>query len=268
MNLFEFNQYRDYLQKFLHLSHNKGHGLRGIWAKEMGCQIAYVSHVLNGKNNLSLEQAEALSRHLGHSKEETEYFILLVEKERAGTVSLKKFFQNQINLKLNQREEVRSRMKINESLSVEDQAIYYSKWHYSAIHMALTIPDYQTAQSLSAYFNLDLSVVNECLHFLESKALIKLIGKKFQVVGAFLHLNRNSPLFYGQQIFYRHKAIESIYKNRNEDIHFSSLFSISENDVKKIQSVFLDAIEKSTQIIKPSKEEKLYSINLDLFEFK
>ena len=268
MNIFDYSNYRSFLCDYLKNQPKKGHGLRSKWATAIGCQVAYVSHVMNEKNDFSLEQIESLSRHLGLSKEETEFFIFLAEKERAGTIQLKNFFTNILQEKIKLREDVRNRMKIKENLSIEDQAVYYSKWYYSAIHMALTIPSLQTGAELSKYFNLSLTIINDCLHFLETKGMIRLSRQKYIVVGAFLHLSRNSPLFYAQQNFYRHKAIESIFRNSDEDLHFASCFSISESDVKKVKDVLLSAIEKSTNIIKPSKEEKIYAICMDYFEFK
>ena len=267
ISVFDFKNSRDFLKKLIKSQPKNGHGTRSKWAEAMGCQPAYVSHILNGLYEISSEQAEKLSTHLALNKEEKEFFIMLVQKDRAGTNSLKIFFEKLILEKIEQRESIRNRMKIKSNLSIEDQAIYYSKWLYSAVHIILTIPEYQSSpDSIAKYFNQDLFTIRQILDFLETRSLITLKNGKYFVENNFLFINKDSPLFSHQQNFWRQKAIESIYKNKKQDIHFASLFTISESDIKKIKDILLKSIEETTEVIKPSKEEKLYAICMDMFE--
>lgn len=269
VSVFDFEKTIDFLKAMIKAQPKNGHGVRSQWAEVMGCQAAYVSHVLNGLYELSVEQGEKLSRHLALNKDETEYFLLLIQKDRAGTNSLKLFFKKLMQEKLEQRENIRNRMKIQNDLSLEDQAIYYSKWLYSAVHIILTIPQFQNSPDLIAeYFNEDLLVIRQILDFLESRQLIVLKQGKYSVENNFLFINKESPLFSHQQNFWRQKAIESIYKNDKNDIHFASIFTISESDIQKIKKILLKSIEETTEIIKPSKEEKLYAICMDFFEVR
>lgn len=267
-NVFDYDDYRKFLLDYLRNSAKKGRGLRSQWATVAGCQIAFISHVLSGTNDLSLEQGEAISRFMAHNKEETEYFLLLLQKARSGTAHLKNFFNHMLNEKLIAREDLRTRMKIKESLNIEDQAIYYSKWYFTAIHMILTIPEYQSIHAISEYFRLPLATVKECTDFLESRGFILLENGKYKVKGAFLHVSKTSPMYFHQQVFWRQKAIESVYKNSDSELHFASCFSVAEKDLKKIRDILSQCIEASTEVIKPSKEEKLYSICMDFFEVR
>ena len=267
---FSFDNAVDYLQCHLNSLPDRGRGIRSQWAKAAGCQLAFISHVLNGRYQLSLEQAEAISRHIGHSKEEREYFIILVQRGRSSTVSLKNFFTDMLNERLMHHENIRERMKIQQTLPVEDQAIYYSRWFYSAVHMLLTIPQYQTAAAIEKYLSLSSSQVRECLDFLESRKLIRANKDHYVVEGVFLHVGKDSALYFHQQNIWRQKAIEAINIGREapHEIHFASVFSLAESDLKKVQEILLTAIESSTEVIRPSKEEKLYGICLDFFEVK
>jgi len=268
-DIYNFNDYRTFLKHLLKTSPKKGHGVRSQWAKAMNCQVAYVSHILKNLYEISIEQAEGLSRYLALSKEETEFFLLLVQKERAGTHQLKQFFLKLIEEKIKQRQHIRNRMKIKTSLSIEDQAIYYSSWIYAAVHIILTIPFYQDSpEKIAKYFNESLATIRRVLDFLETRNLIRVNNGHFSVLNNYLFINKDSPLFSHQQSFWRQKAIESIYKNNSEEIHFASLFTASETDIKKIKEILLKSIEESTEIIKPSKEEKLYTICMDFFEVK
>lgn len=267
IKIYEYTDYRSYLTELLGSQPKKGHGVRSLWANAMSCQVAYVSHILNGHYDMSLEQAEGLSRYLALNKDETEFFLLLVQKSRAGTQALKQFYKGLIQEKVKAREQIRNRMQIKATLNEADQALYYSSWLYSAVHILLTIPSYQTQPELIAeYFNQELSLIRKVLDFLETRQLILLQNGRYHVQNNFLFINKESPLFAHQQSFWRQKAIESIYKNKPDEIHFASIFTVSESDIKKIKDVLLKSIEDSTEIIKPSKEEKLYSICMDMFE--
>jgi uncharacterized protein (TIGR02147 family) len=267
-SIFEYSDYRAYLHSYLTHQPRKGRGLRGAWATAAGCQMAYVSHVLGGKNDFSLEQAERISGHIGHSPEEQEYFLLMVQRIRAGTKPLRQFFQRRMDELAAKHYEIRHRMKIRETLDVQDQAVYYSKWMYSAIHILVTIPEHQAPSSIAAYFGLSQAEIKPYLDFLETRQLIELKNGRYAVRGPFLHIGKESPLFFHQQISWRQRAIDSIYRNTPDEIHFASCFSLSTSDVDKIRSVLTASIERTTEIIRPSKEEKLYSICLDFFEVR
>ena len=90
-SVYEFLTYKAYLK---YKTDNKlGHwGLKGKLAQHIGCQGTYLSQVLKGTAELSLEQAFLASDFFGHTEEEKKYFILLHQKDRAGNKDLKKFF--------------------------------------------------------------------------------------------------------------------------------------------------------------------------------
>jgi hypothetical protein len=62
-SVFLFKDYRKFL---LHLldEPTAERGQQARWAAAAGCQPAYMSHILKGRAEFSLEQAEALSNHL------------------------------------------------------------------------------------------------------------------------------------------------------------------------------------------------------------
>jgi len=95
-DLFEYQDYREYLTGWIANQPKRGRGMIAALAKAARCQSPYFSRVLLGKAQLSLEQAHALQRPLGHNRSETAYFILLVEWARAGDRELKTFFLEQL----------------------------------------------------------------------------------------------------------------------------------------------------------------------------
>jgi len=166
---------------------------RKLLAEAIGCQTPFITHVLAGDYHFSPEQAEACARYLELNEADTEFFILLVLRQRAGTKGLENFFAKQISKQCEQQAILKKRVNIKESMSVEDQMIYYSSWHYSAVHMALMIPNLQNVQALTKYFNLPITRILSVLQFLEEHQLVEKKGALFKVKKSMIHLEKDSP---------------------------------------------------------------------------
>ncbi|MGZ6480071.1 MAG: hypothetical protein ACXWQE_12255 [Bdellovibrionales bacterium] len=152
-SLFEFNEYKPYLRLVLG-SGKRRSGQRSKLAQFLTCQTAHVSQVLNGDSHFSVEQAYRINAFLGHSREESHFFFLLVNLDRAGSKDLQEYYQAQIDEILRRRSIIKNRVSSTHTIPQEHQTRYYSSWHYVAIHMALSIPELQSRDKLAAYFHL------------------------------------------------------------------------------------------------------------------
>src|SRR4051812_42726625 len=92
-SVFEYQAYKPYLHD---LVRSKGRGEKSKIARVLRCHVAYVSQVLKGSAQFSLEQADVLSTYLGHSDDEVEYFNLLVSHARSGSASLSERLERKI----------------------------------------------------------------------------------------------------------------------------------------------------------------------------
>ncbi|MFH7483927.1 hypothetical protein, partial [Salmonella sp. 2019-SM259] len=77
-SVFEFVDYKSYLTQRFGGARRRT-GARSQAAKAIGCHSTFLSHVLQGKADLSLEQAEKLNDFLGHSEQEAHFFFLLLQ---------------------------------------------------------------------------------------------------------------------------------------------------------------------------------------------
>jgi len=96
-SLFEYDDYKAYLKHFLAGNKDQGYGSRTKLAKQLNCNVAYVSQVLNKYANFSLEQGERINRFFGHGKQESQFFLLLIQKAKAGTRDLVERIDEQIS---------------------------------------------------------------------------------------------------------------------------------------------------------------------------
>jgi uncharacterized protein (TIGR02147 family) len=240
-------------------------GMKTTLAKVLCCQPTYISQVLNGNAHLSLEQAEGANKFFGHTKDECHYFLLLLQKERAGTITLKKYFEEQIQDLALQRMKIEKRLGKNNTLDVAQKSVYYSSWHYAAIHMAITIPTLRTRESIANYLHIPLKRVNVVLEFLLSSGLARHTASGFQANLSEILLGNDSDLIYKHHTNWRNQAIESLEREDVFDLHYSAVVSISSADRAKIKDILLEVIQKNLELIRDSKEEDLYSICIDFF---
>jgi uncharacterized protein (TIGR02147 family) len=265
-SIFEYKNYKQYILDWIEKAPNEGRGQRKILAEAIGCQTPFITHVLSGDYHFSLEQAEACARYFELNETETEFFILLVLKQRSGTKSLENFFNKQISKHCEQHTVLKKRVNITETMTIESQMVYYSSWQYAAIHMALLVPDLQSIEALSKYFNLTINRILSILNFLIEHDHIEKKGQYYKVKKSMLHLEKDSPFLIQHHSLWRLKAIENIQTYKNENLHYSGIMSISNDDYEWVRERLAKLLEEVVNRVKDSKDEKLASICFDLFQ--
>lgn len=267
--IFEFKDYKAYIKYVESGRPKKGRGFRADLARAAGCQTAYVSQVLNGSANFSLEQAKAVSRLLLHSQDEARFFILIVEYGRAGTPELRAHFLELIDEQITKQLNLKDRFKVKDVLSLEAQTAYYSEWAYAAIHIAITISKLNTAAALAEFFQLPVLKVQKILKFLVSTRLISEPRPNHYEVGtARIHLPHESPLISKHHANWRLQAMNSFERETERDLHYTSVISVSREDVMRLKTRFVKEIDAYTGIVKESKEETMYCLALDFFSLQ
>ena len=239
-------------------------------ATKIKCQVSHISQVLNGsKSQLTLEQAEGLNEFFGHTPEESFYFLLLVQYSRAGTPALKSRMKNQILELQEKRSILKDRFQIK-SLSREHQIEFYSSWLYGAVHVLLTIPEYQSKEKISRYLEISLKKITHILQFLVSIGLAEQVGTNLYKVGRErIHLGSDSPLISKFHTNWRMKAIQAMdQESFSTNLHYSSVISLSAEDFSKLKSQLINMIEEAKKIIRESPAEELGVFNVDFFKMK
>lgn len=264
-SIFEFSNYKLYLKEKLDYLGKKERGYKQVTAEFIGCQASYLSQILTGKPDLTLEQAYRLNTRLLHDKMESKFFLLLVESARAGSIELKKYFTEQMGEVLASRHDLKKRLKETDQISQENMDRYYSSWLYTALHMALALPDMQEPSALAQRFNIPVEMAAGIVEFLEGSGLVEKVNGQYVFTKMRIHLDRNSNFIQRHHINWRSQSLQSVEKNFKEDMHYSTLFAIQKKDFDLIKDLFLKAINSASEIILPSNPEEVYAITVDLF---
>lgn len=264
-SVFHAKSYKAFIHEWIKKTPTGGRGQRKLLADAVGCQTPYITHVLSGDYHFSLEQAEGCARWMGLNESETEFFLLLVMRERAGTRALKSVFERQIETYRAKELAIKKKVQIEETLDLQAQVTYYSHWLYAAVHMAILIPTLNTADALQNYFQVPSAQLMSVLDFLARHRLIEPTRAGYKVARPMLFLPRGSPLLPLHHSHWRLMAIEKSQMNRVENMHYSTVMSLSRDAYEAIRIQMAELIEKTAEIVKPSADEKLACMVIDLF---
>jgi len=262
-SIFESHDYKAYLAE---VGDSRPRGFRKALAEATGCQTAYISQVLNGHYHLSLEQAESAARFLGFTRDETRYFVMLVESQRAGTQSLRQLLSDQLSEMRERHLVIKERIGVSTELSEQNRERYYSSWHYAAIHIAVTIPRLRTRTALGRALRIPSRKLGEVLEFLVSVGLLSKEGEKYLPGPTQIHLPKDSPAIYQHHWNWRKQAMVQMHSDHaDQNVHYSSISSISAEDAQKVRALLTQSISDAVRVIKTSPEEQLFGINVDFF---
>ena len=262
-SLFDYTDYKAYLKQII--SH-RGRGEKSRISVALQCHIAYVSQVLNDDANFSLEQADSLNTYLSHTEDESEFFLLLVSYARAGSTSLQKRYENRIKKTLGERLILENRLKTKKYLPQEQQSTYYSAWYYSAVHLLISIPEFQTKEKIAQHLSLPIDLVHRALTFLVENGLAQISKGRYQSGQVSLHLQNQSSWISQHHTSWRLQSVRSIEHQSSKNFHYTSVVSLSAQDAVRIRKLLLEAIEQIRPIVRESPEENVYCYLLDLFE--
>jgi uncharacterized protein (TIGR02147 family) len=267
ITVYDYKDYKKFLNDWIGLLPHKGRGQKVHLAQALRCQTPFISHVLSGDYHFSVEQTIDCARWMALDDDQTDYLVRLVLKARAGTRETENFFERQIQRKKSTETELKKRLKIKEGLSEEDQNQYYSSWHYAAVHMALLNPQLQSLAALQNYFQLPLTQLGKIIDFLARTKLVETKPNgKIKNTARKIHLERNSPLIASHHTNWRLHAIDKIKEADRENLHYSSVMSLSAEDYDWVKSKISILLEEIVVKITDSPDEKLAAFCFDWFE--
>ncbi len=263
LSVFSFSNYKKFLQMLL----KDSWGLITKVAEGAGCQRAYLSRVLSENENIHLtpDHAHGIAKHFEMSPSEAEYFMALVEFASASSESYRDFVERKL-VYLSREHENLKRQKGRERLEASEvQAQYYSSWHWSAIHVLVSIPQYQYAETIAVKLNLPLSTVHNCLQDLAKNGFVRFDSGRWVHASGNLNLTKSSPFITYHHNNWRARAVQDAQVRHTENIHLTIVQAMSRNAISEIKQLIFDFIRESSHVSSPSQSEEIMCTNLDFF---
>lgn len=263
MRVFEFDNYKEFLTAWIENRPKKGRGELQKISKHLNIHSTMVSHIVRGDKHLSLEHGCSLAEYLGLNDLETNYFLTLIQFDRAGSHLLRKRIQKNLEELKNKSQQIKNRLPSSAELKEEDKAIFYSHWLYSALRLTTTIPEHDDRRKLLESFNFPANVVNEMLDFLLAKGLCVEENEQIKIGPSKTHLSKESPLVWKHHQNWRIKAFDRHQKLEDEELFFTSPLTISKKDMAVVREKIVQLIEQVSSVVDETEPERLACLNID-----
>lgn len=267
MKVFEFKDYKEFLNQWLKEHPKGGRGQPTKLSDYLRVSTTLLSQVLKGDKHFSLETAAEITEYVGLNEKETEYFLLLVEHQRAGGFKLKKILEKKVEREQQAGAQLQNRLQKDRQLTGEETMQFYSSWMYSAIRLLSAIPEMSDAQTIGQRLNIPLSTVNSVIQFLLEKQLCVMKDNKLTYGAYRTHIGKDSPFVVKHHQNWRVKGFQSMELRRDEDLFFTQPMALSLEAAEKIRLMLPGIIEQIHAISGPSESETVRCINLDWFEY-
>lgn len=264
-SIYEYQDYKSFLSATEQARRVAERGFRRRIAAHLGCQPGYISQVLNDSAHLSLEQAFAAAEFLGLGESERKYFLTLVERERSGSPQLRAHFERELTNLREAHLNIRERVGASRQLSESEQSRYYSSWHYLAVHMLSTLPDFATAGAIAQELKIPLHTVQDIILFLMSCGIVEENDGKIRAGVTQVHLGRDSILIKQHHTNWRLAAVQSLATAAASDVHYSTVSTLSKKDADDLRAAMIALIQSYVETVRPSKEEVMVGFNLDFY---
>ncbi len=265
VSIYTYSTYKAFLKARISIE-KENWGVMTKLAKAAGCQRPYLSRVLSGEAHFTPAQAYALARFWKLSEDEAEYFLGLLEVERAGSADYREYWKRK-NSELKRKHENLSHVVDRTPASNDENDLtYYSSWYWTAIHILVSIPEYQTEKAISEKLHLPQQQVKNILQTLHGWGSVRFEKGRWKFGAREQHISKASPLSIFHHSNWRQQAMIEAQRRSSTSIHYTVVQSLSREDYERVKEVVLGCISKSAAIAGPSREEKLMCFACDLFE--
>lgn len=263
MTVFDYLDSRAYLVDDVERN-GKVTGYKTKLAAAAGCQKSYLSQVLRGHWNLTQEHGLGLCQFWNFSELETDYFLELVSYTKVSLPGLKQRIKKKLQTIKSSHQDLGSRFQENK-VAERNQKIYYSSWHFGALHILSSIPAYQTVEAMSSRLSLPPAFIKDCLLELKRMGLVKDVQGRWEIQHGHIHLSRTSELNSFNHSNWRQRAVLDSQSKDTDGLHYTVVQSQSVEDFQKIKDLLLKTIDQTRKVVASSREEEAVGFCLDFF---
>lgn len=263
--IYSFKNYKDFIKEYL--SENKKIS-RKVISEKLNCQASFISQVLNNDLNFSIEQAFKLTESFNLNKSESDFFILLVNFERAGTQDLKEYYKQKMDEFIVEERSIANKINLKTDLNEEFYNEYFGSWHYAAIHVFLMSDKSSYGISeIALRFGISNDLAEKVILFLEDYGLVEAKNYNYFATVKRIHLDKSSHLITQHHKNWRLKAVDSCFDTSNKsNTHYSSIITIKKADKEIINNIIFKSLKEIEDVIDDSEAESLSVLNIDFFD--
>lgn len=280
-SIYDFQHYRDFIRSEMGRNQSqKNRGKIKDLSVALACHPTYVSQVLADKAHFSIEQALGFCHYVKLNEEESEFFLNLLNRDRAGNQMTRNHYHRLIQNHLKKRQILKNRFQKTQSRPLSSLEFatqsstylqgalnYYETWIPQAIHMICQVERFRTPIAIAQALQLPIQKVNHVLKALEAIGLVKTKSGQIEVIVDSIHLDKKSPFHARYLGHWRIKTIEDLNTLKDPNaLNYTSLFTASEQTLQEIREMIVKHLATVRDKIAPSPSEQLCVYNLDFYK--
>jgi uncharacterized protein (TIGR02147 family) len=269
MSPFQHSNYRTYLKDRLSNMPKAGRGEIGRMAVALNVHSTLISLVMSGERDLNQEQAFDLCAYLELTEAETEYFCLLVQRERAGNKRYESHLLNKLKKLRTESQKIQNRFEHDKKITEEERSTFYSHWIYSAVRLyCSTHESGRNLDQIIERFQIPRPRALEILSFLQSAGLVSESGGRYTMHVKRTFLEQGSPHLPRHHTNWRLRALTYADSLTDKELMFTSPMSLSRQDFGKLREMIAELLKNTSEVVKDSPAEDVACLNVDLFWVK
>jgi len=235
-------------------------------ANALGCHPTFIAHVLRGSAHFSPEQTIHFCRWRSFDEPETDFFVDLVARDRAGDETARRVFQRRLDERLKTRDDMRQRWRVHDRLDLEQQSFYYESWAPMAVHMYCQTLGRHTAASIRAALGLDAEKVRQVLETLVIMGLLAERDGVYSCEVETIHTGAESPFLTRSHVNWRLKAALDLSARATlPGMHYTSVMTMAPAAAPAVREALLTALDRVRGVVGPSPPEGAYALGIDFY---
>jgi uncharacterized protein (TIGR02147 family) len=265
LNIFEFSDYRKFIKSWLEQA--KRQKICNLTQLAQTAQVhpTFLSQVLKGHKDLSLEQAHFITQRTQLTAIEKDYFFILIQIDRAGTKTLREYWTEKKRQIEKEKNKIGQRFEKHRELSIEQRSVFYSSWIYVAAWACTAIDGKQSLDQIANGLKITRSRAEEVLSFLVQTGICD-ESKGFYSIGeVHVHIPNESPFVVKHHLNWRMKAIQKMDSRESDELFFTAPLSLSKDDFLVIREKLNAFLKDFVDIGKESAADTLGCLNIDFF---
>nr|WP_246845934.1 TIGR02147 family protein [Bdellovibrio sp. ZAP7] len=239
-------------------------------AEHLGVASPQVSQFLSGIKIMTVDQGYLIGRFFSWSELEMEYWLALIEAERASHHEVKKHFKKKLDKIRQESLKIANVVTNSAELTDAEKSQFYSSWVYSGIRLFCSLGEGKTIEEIhQAFPEYEAGELNTVIEFLLQRQLIKKTGLFYQLGLQRTFVPKGSPFLKQHQTNWRLRAIDRANSISEEEMMFTAPMSISESGFKKVRRELQEWIKHiSDNLESYGDAEQVVCMNIDLFRIQ
>ena len=267
ISVYDHTSYRGFLKDWIQDQPQSGRGQQLKLARAAGVSSTLMSLILKGDKDLSLDQANEISDHMGLNERESDFFFLLVQKDRAGSHKLKSKLEKKARELRAQAQKLSRRLQKDIEFTPEIRSIYYSTWMYTGLRNLIATEQFSNVQELAQRLHLPAAHIAPVVDFLLQHGLCLNKNGKLTYGPQRTHLEAESPHAIKHHQNWRLRGFQIMDQRDERDLFGTFPMSLSHEAAQKIRELLPKLIEDILKISGPSPSEQVACLNIDWFNY-